>query len=108
MLRSGGSGLDGLISRAAAKNRRLYARLAGGPIRVAHTEPSVPISLLYTNDPGADLCEVFHKAGVATVSRASFERLGVNSVRLMLPREEEMPLLPELANVAQKSLPSQK
>lgn len=108
MLRSGESGLEGLISRAAAKNRQLYALLAGGPIRVAHTEPSVPISLLYTDDPGVDLCEVFRKAGVATVSGASFEGLGVNSVRLMLPREEEMPLLLELADVAQKSLSAQK
>lgn len=104
MLRAGEGDLRGLMRRAADKNARLYARLAGGPIRVAHTEPSVPISLLYTDDPSLDLCEVFRKAGVATVSGASFEGLGVGSVRLMLPREEEMSLLLELADIAQESL----
>lgn len=104
MLRAGEGGLNGLMVRAAAKNERLYARLAGGPIRVAHTEPSVPISLLYTDDPGADLCGAFCRAGITVVSGASFEGLGIGSVRLMLPREEEMPLLLELADAAQERL----
>lgn len=104
MLCAGEGGLNGLMVRAAAKNERLYARLAGGPIRVAHTELSVPISLLYTDDPGADLCEAFCRVGIAVVSGASFEGLGIGSVRLMLPREEEMPLLLELADAAQERL----
>lgn len=96
--------LEGILDQTASKNKRLYRVLEGGPVKVARTEPYTPISLLYTENPGVDLCEAFRAAGVATVSGASFEGLGVNSVRLMVPREEEMPVLLELADRTQKSL----
>lgn len=96
--------LSGLQEQTAGKNQRLFHLLEGGPIKVAHTGETIPISLLYTRDPAVDLCEVFRKAGVATVSGASFEGLGINSVRLMVPREDEMDLLLQLTDRAQKSL----
>lgn len=104
MLEKAPNYLTELLDITASKTTRMYELLEGGPIRVAKTVPYTPISLLYTDDLTVDLCEVFRQVGLAVVSGASFEELGVNTVRMMVPQEADMPLLLELLDEAQKVL----
>ena len=91
-------------AKTASKTERIYNCVAGGPIHVAETASASPITLLYTERVSVDLCQVFQQVGLAVVSGASFEGLGVNTVRLMVPQEADMPLLLELLTQAQNIL----
>lgn len=93
-----------LSNITANKSVQMYKLLEGGPIHVAQTVPYTPISLLYTDDVSVDLCEVFRQVSLAVVSGASFEKLGINTVRMMVPQETDMPLFLELLDEAQKIL----
>ena len=55
-----------------------------GNLKVAQTDNSVPIMLLYAHDTEVNLLDVFMQAKILTVSGLAFEGLGQNSVRLMV------------------------
>lgn len=95
--------LDGLVEMTEDKNMRIKASV-GKAIKVAKTEDCVPISLLYTEDETVDLARVLSKAGVAAVSGAGFDGIGINSIRLMVPAESDMDLLCELLAKADSSI----
>ena len=95
--------LDGLVEMTEDKNMRIKASV-GKAIKVAKTEDCVPISLLYTEDETVDLARVLSKAGVAAVSGAGFDGIGINSIRLMVPAERDMDLLCELLAKADSSI----
>ena len=95
--------LDGLVEMTEDKNRRIKASV-GKAIKVAKTEDCVPISLLYTEDETVDLARVLSKDGVAAVSGAGFDGIGINSIRLMVPAESDMDLLCELLAKADSSI----
>lgn len=86
---------DALMKLTMSKIKRLREAL-GDKIKVAATCESTPISLLYVDDESIDLTRLFAENGISVVSGASFDNLSVNSVRLMVPAEEEMNLLCKL------------
>lgn len=95
--------LNGLVEMTENKNRRIRESLSG-KIKLAETRDCVPISLLYIEDESVDLARILAKAGIATVSGAGFDNLGINSVRLMVPAEKDMDLLCELLTEAEKAV----
>lgn len=95
--------LKGLKEVTESKVRRIKEALTG-KIKVSETADCVPISLLYTADENIDLTKVLANVGIAAVSGAGFDNLGVNSVRLMVPAEKDMDLLCELLKKAEESL----
>ena len=62
-------------------------------IKMASTAQSTPISLLYCDDEGIDLCQVLEQTGLRAITGAGYEGIGQNSVRLNV--HEDMPLLME-------------
>ncbi|MGM9545700.1 MAG: hypothetical protein ACI3VI_03915, partial [Vescimonas sp.] len=74
--------------------------VCGGALSMAVTDDRVPICLLQHRDPRADLQELLMAQGVLTCSGGEFEPLDRSSVRLRVPRREEMePLLAAVAHV---------
>lgn len=79
----------------------------GRDISVAHTHFSTPILMLYY----AGKKEDFHLArhlmdhGILTVSCETYEGIGSEAVRIMLPETEKMPLLLKLMEQAVAALP---
>lgn len=67
--------------------------VCGDRVTMASTDDRVPICLLQHSDPRADLQELLLRHGVLTCSGAEFEPMERNSVRLRVPRAEEMPRL---------------
>jgi len=53
-------------------------------IKYAETVETVPITMLYVEDPDINLEDVLEKAGIRAISCEGYEGLGVNSVRLNL------------------------
>ncbi len=86
-----------LIARTQAANQKLYAAIADKYL-LADTTLSTPLCVLSVENPEIDLCRTLAKAGLATVSCATYENMGKNSVRLMLSRELDR--LIELLNKA--------
>lgn len=99
---SGPDYLDGLLDKISKSKEKVMASLK--KIKVAKTTSTIPISLLYTEDESVDLCRLLIECGVATVSGASFDNLGVNSVRMMLCEEAKIPRLIELLQKAESKL----
>lgn len=64
--------------------------VCGGALSMAVTDDRVPICLLQHRDPRADLQELLMAQGVLTCSGGEFEPLDRSSVRLRVPRAEEM------------------
>ena len=64
--------------------------VCGGALSMAVTDDRVPICLLQHRDPRADLQELLMVQGVLTCSGGEFEPLDRSSVRLRVPRAEEM------------------
>ena len=62
----------------------------GGALSMAVTDDRIPICLLQHRDPRADLQELLLAQGVLTCSGGEFEPLESSSVRLRVPRREEM------------------
>ena len=62
----------------------------GENLTMACTDDRVPICLLQHRDDRIDLQEELLKHGVLTCSGAEFEPMERNSVRLRVPRQEEM------------------
>lgn len=62
----------------------------GGALSMAVTDDRIPICLLQHRDPRADLQELLLAQGVLTCSGGEFEPLDRSSVRLRVPRREEM------------------
>ncbi len=79
----------------------------GRPLCIAKTYEKTPIMLLCYRGREAqfDLQSHFMKFGLMTVSCATYEGLGPESVRLMIPLKEEIPLLLRLLESAIKTLP---
>ena len=79
----------------------------GRNLQIAATYEKTPIMLLYYDhgDADFDLQAHFMKAGLLTVSCGTYEGLGPESIRLMLPQTEDMPLLLELLERSIQSLP---
>ena len=79
----------------------------GKKVKVAHTHFSTPILMLYYYGSKPD----FHMArhllnhGILTVSCETYEGVGGEAVRIMLPQSEKMPLLLKLMEQAIVDLP---
>ena len=79
----------------------------GRNLKVAHTHFSTPILMLYYDGSQKD----FHLArhlidhGILTVSCETYEGLGPEAVRIMMPESEKMPLLLKLMEQAIAALP---
>ncbi len=76
-------------------------------LKVAATYEKTPIMLLYYDEGGNDfdLQAHFMKSGLLTVSCKTYEGLGKESVRLMLPQWNDMPLLIKLLENSIMELP---
>lgn len=59
-------------------------------IAVAHTEPTVSISLLTHADPDVDLAREFAKRRILVISGSDFSGVGKNSVRFRVPAARDM------------------
>ena len=68
----------------------LELKAKNGYSTMAVTDDRVPICLLQHRDPRADLQELLMAQGVLTCSGGEFEPLDRSSVRLRVPRAEEM------------------
>ena len=88
--------LVGLKEVTESKVRRVKEALKGGAIKIAETADCIPISLLYTEDESINLARALSENGIAAVTGAGFEGLGINTVRLMVPAEKDIDLLCEL------------
>ena len=95
--------LIGLKEITENKVRKIKESL-NGKIKISETADCIPLSLLYTDDESVDLAKVLANVGIAAVSGAGFDNLGVNSVRLMVPAESDMNLLCELLKKAEETL----
>lgn len=76
---------ENLISWTQAANQKLYAAISDKYL-LADTTLSTPLCVLSVKNPEIDLCRALAKVGLATVSCATYENMGKNSVRLMLSR----------------------
>ena len=66
---------------------------------IAETSLYTPICTLYVDDEKVDLCKALADVGLATVSCATYENLGINAVRVM--QCEDVDLLVKLLNKAE-------
>ena len=73
-----------------AAMKRALRDVCGENLTMAVTDDRVPICLLQHKDPRADLQELLMAEGVLTCSGGEFEPLDRSSVRLRVPRAEEM------------------
>jgi len=95
-----------LIERTREKKKILLDFLAENPvIRSAHTDENTPVMLLYTENRAINLHGALREAGIASVSGRSFDGLGQNAVRIMIP--EDTALLIKLLREVVKKLQSQ-
>ncbi len=80
-----------LVAGTQAANQRLYAAIAAMKDKylLADTTLSTPLCVLSAENREVDLCRALAKAGLATVSCATYDNMGKNSVRLMLCRDLE-------------------
>lgn len=76
-----------------AAMKQALRQVCGGTLTMAATDDRVPICLLQHRDPRVDLQELLMAEGVLTCSGGEFEPLDRSSVRLRVPRAEEMPRL---------------
>lgn len=76
-------------------------------LKIAETDSSTPIMMLYYEDGGEDfdLQEHFMMVGLLTVSCSTYLGLGKHAVRIMLPQYTSLPLLRELIITAIETLP---
>lgn len=88
--------LDISMEQNKKKKKAIRDALAGSWIKVAYSADTTPISLLYVEDHTVDLAAVLADHGIAAVSGGSFETMGAYAVRLMAPKETDIPLLVEL------------
>lgn len=81
--------LPQLRQQVAALKRPLleqpFARL-----RIAHTDPHVPIMMIYHPDADFDLAAALAERGIGAVSGKGFYYMNGNMVRLRVPRAEEL------------------
>lgn len=79
----------------------------GRRVRVARTHFSTPILMLYYDGKQADVHLARHlmKHGILTVSCETYDGVGQEAVRIMLPETEKMPLLLRLMEQAIADLP---
>ena len=66
---------------------------------IAETSLYTPICTLYVDDEKVDLCKALADVGLATVSCATYENLGINAVRVM--QCGDVDLLVKLLNKAE-------
>lgn len=79
------------VKIAGTKNR--LAEAVKWPLRLAKTEPSVPICMVYHADESVDLTGEFLKRGICVISGRDFEGLQANCVRIRVPQDENETLL---------------
>ena len=86
---------------------RRYNEAFGKQLCVAETHPATPIMMLYVRSGCDDFNLYGHllSKGLLTVSCGTYEGLGPNAVRLMLPEEEHMNLLLEIMRESVRDLP---
>lgn len=79
----------------------------GKKVRVAHTHFSTPILMLYYygGKPGFHMARHLLNHGILTVSCETYEGVGPEAVRIMLPQTEKMPLLLKLMEQSIADLP---
>ena len=73
-----------------AAMKRALRNVCGKNLTMAETDDRVPICLLQHKNPRADLQELLMAEGVLTCSGGEFEPLDRASVRLRVPRAQEM------------------
>ncbi len=73
-----------------AAMKRSLRGVCGKELTMAETDDRVPICLLQHRNPRADLQELLMAEGVLTCSGGEFEPLDRSSVRLRVPRAEEL------------------
>ena len=61
-----------------------------GKLLIAETSPSTPLLTIYSKDDDIDLCKILLDVGIASVSCATYENLGKNAVRIMLPNDIDL------------------
>ena len=67
-------------------NEKLYSHIKEqGIYKIAHTSIDTPICTLYVDDPDVDLCKEMAQKGICTVSCTTYDNLGSNAVRIMIP-----------------------
>lgn len=81
--------------------KRSLRGVCGKELTMAETDDRVPICLLQHRNPRADLQELLMAEGVLTCSGGEFEPLDRSSVRLRVPRAEE---LDKLLRAVEKSI----
>lgn len=59
-------------------------------LKIAATSPEVPIMLIVHDDAELDLAKSLGDLGIGAASGACYYSLGANSVRLLVPREEDL------------------
>lgn len=71
--------------RITADKARMLSELS--VLKAAHTANSVPITMLYVDDPEVDLCQLLEQAGIRAITGAGYDGIGKNTVRLNLHSE---------------------
>lgn len=74
--------IEQTVARVQVDKPRVLAALKN--LRVAHTSTSVPISMVYADDPGCDVADLLLQVGIRAISCADYDGLGPNAVRLNL------------------------
>lgn len=69
-------------------------------LRIAPTDPCVPIMAIFHPRSDFDLAEFLAAHGVAAVSGRSFYHMGPNMVRLRIPTQEDLPIVLEALRAA--------
>ncbi|MDR1272866.1 MAG: histidinol-phosphate aminotransferase family protein [Clostridiales Family XIII bacterium] len=74
---------------AFGRGKAALKAATGNKMHMAHTFETCSICLLYHDDPEFDLEAALMERGILTYSGANFDGLGINSVRLRIPHENE-------------------
>lgn len=80
--------VDTCVARVRADKARLLAALHH--LQAARTDPSVPITMLYTRDVEIDLCDLLERAGVRAITGVGYAGIGKNTVRLNLHADMDL------------------
>ncbi len=76
-----------------SKVKRLLRKMIGDNLTMAVSDDRTPICLLEHRDPNVHLHELLLEKGVLAIGADAFEGLGKNSVRLRIPRQEDLSIL---------------
>lgn len=75
---------------AFSRSKTALKQCVGNRLRMAETLDACPILLLWHIDTAVDLSVEFARRGIKVYSGADFESMGPNSIRLRLPRADQL------------------